>query len=428
MKFICDFLGCKVNSYESIAINEKLIEHGFFEAKKGEKDVDLIVLNTCAVTETSSTKSKKIFRRYRKNYENAIILVMGCASQNDAEYFANNGANIVLGTSHRDNVIELVENYIESKKNIVLVDTFKEIKDYENIAIKKYFDRTRAFVKIQDGCNNFCSYCLIPYIRGRSRSRDSEEILKEIKDLIDNGYKEIVLTGIDQGSYGEDLKEDITFSDLLEKILVAFPELYRIRISSIEESQIDEKFIYLLEKYPNIANHLHIPLQSGSEKVLKDMNRKYKLANFKKNAADLRRIRKNIAITTDVIVGYPTETDEEFLRTYEFIKNIQFSKVHVFPYSDRKGTKASQIYPKVDEKVKKERVHKLLELSTKLEEEYISQFYDQEIEFLVESYDKKLGGYKAHSSNYLCTFIKSDEDIKGQIVTHKYTKNNAIIE
>lgn len=429
MKFVIDFLGCKVNSYEVESVANDLINHGFTEINKNSNEIpDVVIINTCAVTETSSSKSKKMIRQYRLKYRNAIIVVMGCFSQYEGDYIINTlKANIVLGTNQRSKIYDYIMEYSKNQSPILIKENiFKTIK-YEDLSLKHYFEKTRAFVKIQDGCNNFCTYCLIPFVRGPSRSRPYESILSEIKTLLVNGYKEIILTGIDQGSYGLDFENKMTFSDLLEKILVENPNLYRIRISSIEESQIDDKFYDLLRKYPNIANHLHIPLQSGSKHVLNLMHRKYNLDNFKSKIKKIREIRPDIAITTDVIVGFPQETKEDFLETANFIKEINFSKVHVFPYSDRKGTIASRMPNKVSDYDKKCRVNLLIDLSNELEKEYESKFYGQEIEFLFESYDKRLNAYKGHSSNYLECFIKSNEDIKDKTIKVKFDKENSLL-
>lgn len=426
MKFYIDFLGCKVNSYEIEAIAFDLKQHGYVEVRL-EDNPDIIILNTCAVTETSSAKSRKLIKRYKKNFPNAILVVMGCYSQYDYDYISKElHVEIVIGTSNRYKIYDLIENYLKNKKCIRLHDDFKNIKTYEAINLDKYFEKTRAYVKIQDGCDNFCTYCLIPYVRGRSRSRNKEDILKEISTLIKNGYKEIIITGIDLGSYGKDLNNGETFSLLLKEILENNPNLYRIRISSIEESQIDDLFLELLRKYKNIANHLHIPLQSGSSKILKKMNRKYNLDDFIAKINKIRQIRPDISITTDVIVGFPGENDEEFIETYNFIKKIKFSKVHVFPYSDRVGTIASKLDEKVDMLEKKLRVLRLINLSNRLKKDYEKHFYNQNIEFLFESFNTKLNGFVGHSSNYLECVISSNEDLKDQIKIVRYTKENSL--
>lgn len=428
MTLLLEFLGCKVNSYEVEAIAQEFFDHGFklFDSDN-EDSPDVIIINTCAVTETSVTKDKKKIRHYKKLYPNAIICVMGCYSQYKGEYISEElGAQIVIGTSNRNKLYSLYEKYIATKKNIYLHDENNSIKNYEVLHVNKFLFNTRAYVKIQDGCNNFCTYCLIPYIRGRSRSRDKDDIVNEIKTLIYNGHREIVLTGVDMSSYGLDFKEKISFSDLLEYIILNVPNLYRLRISSLEISLLDDKFLHLLEKYDVLANHLHIPLQSGSKEVVKKMNRKYELDLFKEKIGLIRKIRPGISITTDVIVGFPGESEVNFIETYRSCEEIKFSKIHVFPYSDREGTIASKMNDKIPNNVKKDRVHRLMALSKNLEEEYSKEFYGQEIEFLFEEYDDLLKGYKGHSSNYLECYVQSEENLKGAIKKVKFTKENSL--
>lgn len=415
MTFLIDFLGCKVNNYEAECIANDLLNNGFTLCLPNVKP-DIVIINTCSVTETSASKSRKMVRHYKLLNKNAVIIVMGCDVQNEFDYYANVlKCPIVLGTVDRSKIVEYLKEYLKNKEQIVIKENLKQVNTYENISIQQFLYNTRAYVKIQDGCDNFCSYCLIPYVRGRSRSRDKGQILSEVKELIKNGYKEIVLTGIDMCSYGKDLKENVSFSDLLGSILKENPDLYRLRISSIEESQIDEHFIKLLENYQNIANHLHIPLQSGSKEILKKMNRKYNLDSFKDKISRIREVRPDIAITTDVIVGFPTETDDNFRETYDFCKEIKFSKIHVFPYSDRSGTVAQKITPKVSPKVKKERVLALIALSNQLKDEYEEQFLGKKIPFLFENYDETKKTYRGHSSNYLEIHYQSDENLIGKI-------------
>lgn len=415
MTFLIDFLGCKVNNYEAECIANDLLNNGFTLCLPNEKP-GIVIINTCSVTETSASKSRKMVRHYKLLNKNAVIIVMGCDVQNEFDYYANVlKCPIVLGTVDRSKIVEYLKEYLKNNEQIVIKENLKQVNTYENIFIQQFLYNTRAYVKIQDGCDNFCSYCLIPYVRGRSRSRDKGQILSEVKELIKNGYKEIVLTGIDMCSYGKDLKENVSFSDLLGSILKENPDLYRLRISSIEESQIDEHFIKLLENYQNIANHLHIPLQSGSKEILKKMNRKYNLDSFKDKISRIREVRPDIAITTDVIVGFPTETDDNFRETYDFCKEIKFSKIHVFPYSDRSGTVAQKITPKVSPKVKKERVLALIALSNQLKDEYEEQFLGKKIPFLFENYDETKKTYRGHSSNYLEIHYQSDENLIGKI-------------
>ncbi|MFA7111687.1 MAG: tRNA (N(6)-L-threonylcarbamoyladenosine(37)-C(2))-methylthiotransferase MtaB [Bacilli bacterium] len=422
MKFLIDFLGCKVNNYECECVSNDLIKKGYSPVKNKEKP-DVIIINTCAVTETSSTKSKKMIRHYRFKYHNAIIVVMGCDAQNEPDYMSQElKIDILIGTANRSKIYDFIEQFKTYKEKIVDIGDPIKDKKYEPINLSGFLFNTRAYVKIQDGCDNYCTYCLIPYVRGRSRSRKPDEIYEEINKLVENGYKEIVLTGIDMCSYGEDFTEKMSFSDLLEQILIRNPKLYRLRISSIEESQIDTKFLDILGKYPNVADHLHIPLQSGSATILKKMNRKYDLVSYKQKIKKIREIRPDIAITTDVIVGFPGETDDDFEETIKFCKQIKFSKVHVFPYSDRRGTMASKIEPKVDPYYKKARVLRLLTLSNDLENSYEKRFLDKKIDFLFENYDEKKKSYRGHSSNYLEIYYKSDENLTNQVKKVEYVK------
>lgn len=426
MTLLIDFLGCKVNSYEVEAVGEIFLKNGFsFFDKTKDEEPDVIILNTCAVTQTSVTKDRKTIKRYRKEYPKAVLVVMGCYAQFDYKNISENlDADIVIGTSNRLKIYDLVVDFLKNHKKVFLNDENNTIKKYENISLTKTYLTTRAYVKIQDGCNNFCSYCLIPYIRGRSRSREKADILKEISSLISNGTKEIVLTGIDMSSYGLDLETKETFSDLIESILVANPSLYRLRISSLEISQIDDKFLELLGKYPNLANHLHIPLQSGSEEIVKRMNRKYDIDGFVTKISKIREIRPDISITTDVIVGFPGESEENFLETYNFCQKINFSKIHVFPYSIRSGTVAARFKDQINPSIKKERVNRLLALSNKLEYEYTSRFFDQDIEFLFEDYVKEIKGYRGHSSNYLECLVASGDNLENKTKIVHFTKDN----
>lgn len=414
--FLIEFLGCKVNSYEVEAIANELISAGY-SLCSSDNIPDIVIINTCSVTKTSGGKSRKIARHYRKLYKNAVLVIMGCDSQRDSKaYIDDVEADIIIGTSLRNKLVDLIEQFLAEKKKICEIKDMKNGRNFEKMSVNHFLFNTRAYVKIQDGCDNFCTYCLIPYVRGRSRSRDKNEILNEIEVLVENGYSEIVLTGIDMCSYGQDFDYKYSFSDLLGDILEKNPKLYRLRISSIEESQIDDKFIYLLKKYDNLANHLHIPLQSGSIETLKKMNRKYDLVSYQTKIAKIRSIRPDISITTDVIVGFPTESLENFNETYDFCKKIGFSKIHVFPYSDRDGTIASKIYPKVSIIEKKNRVAQLISLSNALEEEYRQKFIGKKIEFLFENFDETTKSFRGHSSNYLEIFYKSNDNLNGKVL------------
>lgn len=415
MKFKTLTLGCKVNFYESNAIEASFKKLNY---EKDENNPDVIVVNTCSVTSVADQKSRQIIRRERRKHPKAIIAVMGCYSQKNAQYVLDEcKANIVIGTSYRNKIIELIEQFIIDKKNIILINNDVRHLLYESFSVFPSHENVRAYVKIQDGCNNFCTYCTIPYTRGTSRSRNKDEIIAEIKYLIDQGYKEIVLTGIHTAHYGLDLK-DTSFSDLVEEI-VNLKGLYRLRISSIEESEIDDKFIDLLAKYPNIANHLHIPLQSGSASILKRMNRKYNVDDYVNKIKRIREVRPDIAITTDVIVGFPGEREKEFLETYDFIKKIDYAELHVFPFSAREGTAAYNFKDQVDASIKSIRVKKLLTLSNELMKKYRDKFIGQELEVILEERNKDSHNLTGFSSNYLKLEANLSDDYIGKIAKIK---------
>ena len=405
VKFIS--LGCKVNSYESNALKELFFENGF----KDESKPDIIVINTCSVTAVADQKSRQIIRREKRNNPDAIVCVMGCYSQKNAEYIEKEcGADIIVGTSNRSKLVEYVKSFIKDKKQIIDIGKDPRKFAYESLGTIAIPNSTRAYVKIEDGCNNFCSYCTIPYTRGVARSRDKDEVLNEIKALVDHGFKEIVLTGIHTAHYGLDNKS-CSFSDLVE-LICNIPGLYRLRISSIEESEIDDKFLSLLEKYPCIANHLHMPLQSGSKTVLKRMCRKYNVDDFINKVNRIRQIRPDIAITTDVIVGFPGESQEEFLETFNFIKKVNFAELHVFPFSAREGTKAYSMPDQVKPEIKSERVEKLIKLSEELNKQYISKFKGQELEVILEERNKTTHLLSGFTSNY----IKLEADLPDEYI------------
>ncbi len=414
LNFLIESLGCKVNYYEGESIANTLESRGYkFFDKNQDSSPDIVIINTCAVTKTSVSKDRKYISSARRKYPNAVIAVMGCYANFGYEEISSKlGADIVIGTQHRDKLVDLIEEYLSKHKTIVLKDEEKERK-YENLSLKYFHEHTRAYVKIQDGCNNFCSYCLIPFVRGRSRSRAKEDIIKEINDLVKNGYKEVVLTGIDMSSYGLDNYQNYTFSSLIEDICINCKHLYRLRISSIEESRIDEKFIELLQKYDVIANHLHIPLQSGSKKIEELMRRKYNPEAFISKIKKIREVRPDIALSTDIIVGFPQEDENDFLDTFNFAKEIKFSKIHVFPYSPREGTIAARLSGQISLSIKKERVNKLIGLSNELAQEYDSLFKGKELDFLFETEED--GYFVGHSSNFLEVKVTSSEDLRGQI-------------
>ena len=385
-------LGCKVNTYEMEYIASLFKERGY-EIGDFNDFCDVYVVNTCTVTNNSDVKSRKMINHPKKINKNCCLVVCGCFIESAKDY-KNDDIDIILGNYNKSKVVDLVEDFFRNKEKINQRFNLNEV-EFEDMNIKHFENRTRAFVKIQDGCENFCTYCIIPYVRGKCRSKKEDNVLSEITTLVNNGYNEIVLTGIHTGNYGVDINTN--FSSILEKIL-NIKGLKRLRISSIEITELDDKFLELL-KNPILCNHLHIPLQSGGEKTLKRMNRKYDKKYFKEEIEKIRKVRPDISITTDVIVGFPGETEDDFNECVDFIKEINFSKLHVFPYSKRDGTVAAKMKDQIDGKVKKERVNTLLDLSKTLEENYNNSFIGKKESCLIEKVDCKYS--YGHCSNYV---------------------------
>ena len=412
MKFYIYTLGCKVNTYESNVMKDKLINNGYVLGN--ENDSDIYIINTCTVTNTSDNKSLKVVRRVLKNYPNSIVIVVGCMTQVNPKILDSLDISIILGNSGKSKIVEYIEEYKKTNKKIIDIEDIME-KDFEDMCLNN-FNKTRAFVKIEDGCENYCSYCIIPYARGKVRSKKPEIVIKEIKNLIKDGHKEIVLTGIHTGHYGSDLN-NYSFSKLLKEI-EKIDGLDRLRISSIEITELDEEFMSVLKSSKILVDHMHIPLQSGSDEILKLMNRKYKKKYFIDKIKKIRDIRPNISITTDLIVGFPGETEELFNETIDTIKEVKFSKIHVFPFSLRKGTKAEELPNHIDDVTKKKRVKKIIQISENLEKEYFNKFINKKVEFLPEIY--KDGFIIGHTGNYL--LIKK----KGNIEDLNEIKSTAI--
>ena len=378
MKFKIITLGCKVNTYESNSISDTLLANGY-EKALDDKQADIIIINTCTVTNTANNKSLKMIRHAIRNNRDAIIIVTGCSAQvYHKQIMEIDGVSIIIGTVGKSQILKYIEEYKKNKEQII------DVKNNTNILFEEMklnnFDKTRAFVKIQDGCNNFCSYCIIPFTRGSVRSRNKDEIINEIKTLINYGHHEIVLTGIHTGNYGEEF-DNYDFASLLSD-LVKIQGLDRLRISSIEVTELNDRVLSILEKEKVLVSHLHIPLQAGTDKILKAMNRKYDTKYFKEKIDKIRTIRPDISISTDVIVGFPGETEEDFIESMDFINSMKFSKIHVFPYSKREGTKAATFDNQIDEKVKKDRARLLIKLSKKLEIEYMDKFMGKEVSIM----------------------------------------------
>ena len=392
-------LGCKVNTYESEYIMLKLIERGYEVVNNLDEISDVYIINTCTVTNTADIKSRKIIHRIKRNNPNACIVALGCYVEDHPDDFDD--VDIYIGNKDKSKIIELLDLYFTNKEPIRRVGLDKE--EFEDMFITDFKNRCRAFVKVQDGCENFCSYCIIPYVRGKCRSKDLDTVVREVTTLVNKGFKEIVLTGIHTGHYGVDL--DTSFSDLL-KALIKIEGLKRLRISSIEVTELNSDVLDVIKNSNIIVDHLHIPLQAGSDKVLKLMNRKYDLKYFEDKLKEIREIRPDISISTDIIVGFPKENEEDFLETIENARKFGFSKIHVFPYSDRLGTVASTMDGHIDGNIKKDRARRLLLVSKKLEKEYANKFIGKTLEVLFE--EVKDGVSIGHTSNYLKVKVKGD--------------------
>ena len=386
-------LGCKVNMYESEYVINELKKAGYTIGDFSDV-CDIYIINTCSVTNTSDIKSRKMIRSAIRRNPNACIVAMGCFIEANKDY-NEDGLDIVIGNKDKSKIVELLDEYFKKKEKIK--DLYQnELSDFEDMYITDFPGRTRAFVKIQDGCENFCSYCIIPYVRGKCRSKEFNKVINEITSLVENGYKEIVLTGIHTGNYGIDL--DTNFASLLKEI-VKIKGLKRLRISSIEITELTDEVLDVIKDNDIIVDHLHIPLQAGSNEILKLMNRKYDLDYYYNKIKEIRDIRPDISISTDVIVGFPGEDDTMFSKTLETCRELKFSKIHVFPFSLRTGTKAETLPNHLDGTIKKKRAKELLELSKKLEIDYMSKFIDKEVEVLIER--EKDGFSYGHTSNFL---------------------------
>ncbi|OIN68375.1 tRNA (N(6)-L-threonylcarbamoyladenosine(37)-C(2))-methylthiotransferase MtaB [Exiguobacterium sp. KRL4] len=414
-------LGCKVNHYETEAVWQLFKDAGYGRVDFADH-ADVYVVNTCTVTNTGDKKSRQVIRRAIRQNPDSVICVTGCYAQTSpAEIMAIPGVDVVVGTQDRHKMIGYIEQFREERMPINAVGNIMKAKVYEELDVPAFTDRTRASLKIQEGCNNFCTFCIIPWARGLMRSRQPEDVLKQAQQLVDAGYKEIVLTGIHTGGYGEDLK-DYNLAKLL-KALESVTGLERLRISSIEASQITDEVLDVLKDSPIVVRHLHVPIQSGSDTVLRRMRRKYTMAEFGERITRLKEVLPDCAITSDVIVGFPGETEEEFMETFNFINDHKFSELHVFPYSKRTGTPAAMMDEQVDEQVKEQRVARLIALSDQLAKEYASKYEGELLEIIPEEFSEEAGGrLVGYTDNYLRVAIEGDESLIGQLVRVKITK------
>ncbi|MGO0060507.1 tRNA (N(6)-L-threonylcarbamoyladenosine(37)-C(2))-methylthiotransferase MtaB [Brevibacillus fluminis] len=411
-------LGCKVNSYETEAIWQLFEKNGYQRVDFEEDTADVYVINTCTVTNTGDKKSRQVIRRAIRRNPEAIIAVTGCYAQTSPKEIADiPGVDIVLGTQGRDKLLDYVEQIKAERTPINAVGNIMKARDFEELDVPAFTDRTRASLKIQEGCNNFCTFCIIPWARGLMRSRKPESVLEQARNLVAAGYLEIVLTGIHTGGYGEDL-EDYNLAKLLVD-LHQVEGLKRIRISSIEASQITDEVISVIDGSDLICRHLHVPLQAGDDDVLKRMRRKYTTAEFREKMVKVRKALPGVALTTDVIVGFPGETEEQFVNGYNFIKEIGFAELHVFPYSMRTGTPAARMEDQVPEEIKRERVAKLIALNNEeLTINYGKQFVGDVLEVIPERLykeDPESGMLMGYSDNYLNIVFPGTEDMIGKV-------------
>lgn len=400
-------LGCKVNQYETNAMEQQFIQNNYKIVDNTEK-ADIYVINTCTVTNMADRKSRQMLRRVKEINQSAVIVVCGCYAQvakTELEQIPE--VDIILGINEKNKIVQIVEEYLASKNNIIEVADVSKQKEFLDFGDVTYTEKNRAVIKVQDGCNMFCSYCLIPYARGRIRSRKIENVVSEIEKIAKQGIKEVVITGIHVASYGKDFENgNIRLINLLEEIN-KIEGIARIRLSSLEPTIVDEEFAQRLSKLEKICDHFHLSLQSGCDATLKRMNRKYTTARYKEATEILRKFYQNANFTTDVIVGFPGETDEEFDQTYQFLKEIGFYKMHIFKYSPRKGTVAEKLPNQVDGNIKEERSKKLIELSNNMQNEKNSQYIGKTVKVLFEEYEN--GYYKGHTTNYMVVKVKEKE-------------------
>ena len=409
MRYKIITLGCKVNEYESEVMGNLLENHGYVRSE----DPDVCIINTCTVTNTADSKSRKMIRSYRKKFPNAILVVAGCMIQNKKDKL-DVPADIIIGNKHKSEIVSLLDEYKDEKINVV---EDMESADFEDMSLNN-FDLTRAYIKIEDGCDNYCSYCIIPYVRGHVRSKKHEKVLEEARSLIKNGHKEIVLTGIHTGHYHDG---NYSFADLLND-LIKLDGLKRLRISSIEITELNDEVLNIIKNSKILVNHMHIPLQSGSNYILKKMNRKYDKEYFIKKIGKIKEIKPDMNVTTDVIVGFPGESEENFKESIQTIEEIGFTKIHVFPYSDREGTTASKMKDKIPGNIKKMRVKKLLDISKKNEILYMQKHLGEEMIFIPEVFED--GYLIGHTANFLLVKAKGDKKLLKQEVLVKFGKVN----
>ena len=417
-------LGCKVNQYETNAMEQQFIKNNY-EIVENTQKADIYVINTCTVTNMAERKSRQMLRRVKEINPSAVLVVCGCYAQvakNELEQISE--IDIILGINEKNEIVQIVENYMEKmaeqdkKSQEAEIDDVSKQKEFLDFGDVTYTEKNRAVVKVQDGCNMFCSYCIIPYARGRIRSRKIESVVSEIEEIAKEEIKEVVITGIHVASYGKDFDNEntskkIRLIDLLEAIN-KIDGIDRIRLSSLEPTIVDEKFATRLSKLDKICDHFHLSLQSGCDETLKRMNRKYTTQIYRDAVATLRKYYPEASFTTDVIVGFPGETDEEFAKTYEFLKEIDFYRLHVFKYSPRRGTVAEKMPNQIDGNKKEERSNKLIELSNNTENKHNKNYIDKTVKVLFEEFED--GFFKGHTTNYMMVKVAGEEEKSDKFV------------
>lgn len=412
-------LGCKVNQYESEAIAELFAEKGY-EIVGIDEEADVYVINTCTVTNFGDKKSRQLIRKVKRQNENAIVAVVGCYAQTaPKELMEIAGVNLVIGTKDRAQIVEMVEQYDRANGVENHVSDIMKERVFEPLSIQKLANRTRAYLKIQDGCSQYCSYCIIPYARGPIRSREPQEVVAEVKRLAENGFKEVVLTGIHVASYGKD-RRDTSLLDILKQVHEV-EGIERIRFSSIEPNVVTEEFAQTMAALPKVCDHFHLSLQSGCDKTLKEMNRKYDTEKYRQAAATLRKYLPKVALTTDIIVGFPGETEEDFRESYAFAEEIGFAKIHVFPYSPKRGTPAAARKDQLLNAVKSERSHTLIQLSDRRAADFLADAVGTDAEVL---YERAVGEgiYEGHTTNYMKVHGRSEADLTNRIAKTHITR------
>ena len=418
-------LGCKVNSYEAESMEQLLKQAGYTIVPFDENiTADIYIINTCSVTNIADRKSRQMLHKSKKINPDAIVVAAGCYVNADTKKAAeDNAVDIVLGNNCKINIVESLENYYKDKNNSEMVVDFKEKQEYEELKLDEVSTHTRAYIKIQDGCNQFCTYCIIPYMRGRVRSRRKEEVVEEVSALAANGYKEVVLTGIHLSSYGRDTGKE-TLLDVIEAVN-SIDGIERIRLGSLEPRIVTDEFVSRISSMKKLCPHFHLSLQSGCDKTLKAMNRKYDTAEYLKGCEILRKYYDNPAITTDVIVGFPGETEEDFKITKAFVEKVHFYEMHIFKYSRRKGTVADTMPDQVDDKIKTARSNELIELANEMSAQYRSTYADSDLSVLIEEKQNIAGKeyYTGYTPNYIRVMISAEEFDKENVCSNSGNGN-----